>query len=332
MGVHSHSSCTDPSPSLRDERIYCQRALLPLRHLPRLGHSSSNMPRRLGSTVPATVSRLLQGGLISNPPAWFEAVGTVAPLRPSLTRKMPAHTTEGPTPSSSSSASKYEWKGSRKLNSNSSKNLRYRPPKPRPLPGFELHDKVRRTFFQDHPFEAFKGTSLVEFDGVAEESSKPGPRGLAWTELHQRSRNPSPDDAVDFVVNLHQAHELPLSLAYSSGVSQFRSLRASHEVALQAAQTEMQAYGHEWASEFSAIDRLARAEDRNLLEVLKDSRSGGSATVTVMEGTAGQSAAPTAAKGGSLLHPPQPSEQGWTKGVAYLHAGDKKGAGRTRKD
>jgi len=141
-----------------------------------------------------------------------------------------------------------------------------------------------------------------------------------------------PTSAVDFVVNLHQAHELPLSLAYSSGVSQFRSLRASHEVALQAAQTEMQAYGHEWASEFSAIDRLARAEDRNLLEVLKDSRSGGSATVTVMEGTAGQSAAPTAAKGGSLLHPPQPSEQGWTKGVAYLHAGDKKGAGRTRKD
>lgn len=150
------------------------------------------MPRRLGATVPATVSRLIQGGLIKSPPAWFEAVGTVAPLRPSLTRRMPSQRPSS-EPSTSSSSSQYAWQGSTKVKG-ATKAVRYRPPKPEPLPGFELHDRVRRMFFKDHPFEAFRGTNLVESDLLVEDDAKPGPKGSAWTELNQRSRNPSPDE------------------------------------------------------------------------------------------------------------------------------------------
>lgn len=133
-----------------------------------------------------------------------------------------------------------------------------------------------------------------------------------------------PHSVVDFVINLHQIHQIPLSLAYSSGVSQFRSLRASHEVALQAAQTEMQAHGHEWPTEFSAIDRLSRAEDRNLLEVLKNSESGTSDNAAALSGQASSSATTATAtsgpiaKGGSLLAPTPARQREWTQGTAYL--------------
>jgi small subunit ribosomal protein S23 len=158
------------------------------------------MPRRLGATVPQTVSRLLQGGLLPRPPAWFTAVASVAPLRPSLTKRVPRQEPEPSTSSSSSSSSshselEYAWKGSRKLKSaNAKRQLKYRPAKPAPIKGLELQDKIRKTFYEDHPFEAFRGISLVEQDSILGEASKPGPTGKNWTELRQRSSNPSPEE------------------------------------------------------------------------------------------------------------------------------------------
>ena len=57
-----------------------------------------------------------------------------------------------------------------------------------------MHDKVRKMFYKDHPFEASRGTSLVEMEDVVTENLKPGPKGIDWTELRQRSRNPSPEE------------------------------------------------------------------------------------------------------------------------------------------
>lgn len=156
------------------------------------------MPRRLGSSIPATVSRLLQAGYIQQPPAWFDAVGSVAPLRPSLTRKIPKQSKEEGSSRASTSKQKqddaqYAWQGPRRLSSvKAKKSMKYSPPKPAPIQGLELHDKVRRMFFADHPFEAFRGLSLVE-QGTVRESAI-GPKGQQWTELRQRSINPSPDE------------------------------------------------------------------------------------------------------------------------------------------
>lgn len=57
-----------------------------------------------------------------------------------------------------------------------------------------MQDKIRKTFYKDHPFEAFRGISLVEQDKVLGENAKPGPVGKKWTELRQRSSNPSPEE------------------------------------------------------------------------------------------------------------------------------------------
>jgi small subunit ribosomal protein S23 len=74
------------------------------------------------------------------------------------------------------------------------KSLRPKAPKPAPLPGFELYDKIRRQFYEDHKFEAFRGINLVEADGVVQDGSKPGPKGKEWSELRQRSINPSSEE------------------------------------------------------------------------------------------------------------------------------------------
>lgn len=72
--------------------------------------------------------------------------------------------------------------------------LKYRPAKPAEIKGLELQDQLRQTFYKDHPFEAFTGINLVEQDKVLTESAKPGPAGVEWTELRQRSSNPSPEE------------------------------------------------------------------------------------------------------------------------------------------
>jgi len=56
-------------------------------------------------------------------------------------------------------------------------------------------------------------------------------RGEVWTRLRQRGRNPSPEDAIQFAVNLYQYHSHPLTEAYSKAVAQFRALRSEHHIA-----------------------------------------------------------------------------------------------------
>jgi len=80
----------------------------------------------------------------------------------------------------------------------------------------------------------------VESGGVADEHPI---IGREWTRLRQRGRNPSPEDAVKFAVNLHKYHEIPLNKAYAQAVGQFRSLRAEHHVATVTAAMEAEAYG-----------------------------------------------------------------------------------------
>lgn len=55
-----------------------------------------------------------------------------------------------------------------------------------------LEDRVRRQFFKDHPFEAFRARSLVEND--LEISPEHEVQGKQWTRLAQRGRNPTPEE------------------------------------------------------------------------------------------------------------------------------------------
>ncbi|KAG2350143.1 hypothetical protein BDR05DRAFT_954237 [Suillus weaverae] len=189
------------------------------------------MVRRIASQVHKQAARLMRANYIKNEPVWFQAVLEHPPLP--LPPRAPPVREDCRLPSS------------RKM----------RKPKTEPLPIFYLEDKVRRQFFRDHPFEAFRPVSIVEGREVEDEHPV---RGTDWTRLAQRGLNPSPEDAVHFAVNLHNHHKMALSIAYTRAVAEFRSLRAGHDFANTFARMEAEAYGVVFPSE---IDRTFEKED-----------------------------------------------------------------------
>ncbi|KAG1757782.1 mitochondrial ribosomal protein S25-domain-containing protein [Suillus lakei] len=182
------------------------------------------MVRRIASQVHKQAARLMRANYIKNEPVWFQAVLEHPPL-PLPPRAPPV---------------REDLSG-------------YHPTEP--LPIFYLEDKVRRQFFRDHPFEAFRPVSIVEGREVEDEHPI---RGTDWTRLAQRGLNPSPEDAVHFAVNLHNHHKMALSIAYTRAVAEFRSLRAGHDFANTFARMEAEAYGTVFPSE---IDRTFEKED-----------------------------------------------------------------------
>ncbi|KAF5384843.1 hypothetical protein D9615_001356 [Tricholomella constricta] len=178
------------------------------------------MVRRIASQVHQQVSRLMRGDYIKRQPAWFQAVLDYPPLP--LPPKAPPARTAYDQPSKSP------------------KTSRPRAYDPKPLPIAYLEDKIRRQFFRDHPFEAFRPATLVEGAGVEDAHSI---YGKAWTRLRQRGRNPTPEDAIRFTLNLHEHHDKPLAEAYTTAVAQFRALRSEHHIATKIAVMEAEYLG-----------------------------------------------------------------------------------------
>lgn len=129
--------------------------------------------KRIASQVHKQASRLLREGYIQREPAWYRAVLDNPPLP--LPPREPPSRTHFDTPE----------------NVALTRSSRATPI--RPLPVQYVEDEIRKQFFRDHPFEAFRETSLVE--GAAIESEHPI-RGAEWKRLRQRGRNPSPDECV----------------------------------------------------------------------------------------------------------------------------------------
>lgn len=130
------------------------------------------MVRRVAAQVSQQVARLLRGNYIRKAPAWYNAVLDHPPL-PLPPKAPPARTEYDEKPSTSSAPHKM------------------RPKAPRPLPIYYLEDDVRRQFFRDHPFEAFRPVTLTE--NAAIEHAHPI-NGLDWKRLRQRGRNPTPEE------------------------------------------------------------------------------------------------------------------------------------------
>ncbi|TFY72430.1 hypothetical protein EVG20_g587 [Dentipellis fragilis] len=178
------------------------------------------MGRRIASQVHKQASRLMRANYIKERPAWYQAVLEHPPLP--LPPRAPPPRTSYDTPVKKSAFA-----------------LR-RTPGPRPAPVSYVEDDIRRQFFRDHPFEAFRPISLMEGGDVEGEHPI---RGKEWTRLKQRGRSPSPEDAVRFAVNLHEYHDVPLTEAYKSAVAQFRALRSEHHIATVFAAQEAESYG-----------------------------------------------------------------------------------------
>ncbi|KAI0756764.1 mitochondrial ribosomal protein S25-domain-containing protein [Daedaleopsis nitida] len=208
--------------------------------------------KRIANQVHKQASRLLREGYLRREPAWFQAVLENPPLP--LPAREPPSRTEFDAPL---------------------KAPLTRPASSKKIEPLEVHyveDEVRRQFFRDHPFEAFRQTTLVE--GATVESEHPI-KGKNWTRLRQRGRNPSAEDAIRYAVNLYEHLDMDLSSAYASAVAQFRSLRSEIQIARTIALTEAEHNGMEFGpsqaeitftKEEKAYDTFRRADAQSLSE------------------------------------------------------------------
>lgn len=169
--------------------------------------------RKAAKTIPSTVSRLLKSRafLKQPPPSFYPLLSHPPP--PSLVRFLPQRPVSDLPPSVLKPTSPYRAaklkaeRGSSDLSSEEALLLRNgpqrsswtrrKPPRQsntnngRPLEIVYAEDEIRRQFFRDHPFEAYRPQSLAEGETVQDE---PEPRGKAWTELRQRSIVPTSEE------------------------------------------------------------------------------------------------------------------------------------------
>ncbi|GJJ12483.1 hypothetical protein Clacol_006725 [Clathrus columnatus] len=205
--------------------------------------------RRIASKVHQQAARLINAGLIKTPP-WYKAVLDHPPL------PLPPRTTFQRTsfdlPKPVKRIETFYLEDSTSARRSKNKNTKHlRPPKALPKPIEYLEDRVRRQFFKDRPFEAFRARTLVEDGAIEEEHTI---RGTEWTRLRQIGRNPLPEDAVRFAVHLHTVHQTPLTLAYSQSVRQYDALRSEQHIMTRFALLEARAHGAEFRVGAHRID------------------------------------------------------------------------------
>jgi len=119
----------------------------------------------------------MRADYIKQQPAWYQAVLDYPPL-PLPPKAPPSRTAYDQQPSRRSPSAKLQ------------------PRDPRPLPIYYIEDEIRRQFFRDHPFEAFRPTTLVEGGGIGGQHPV---QGATWTRLRQRGRNPSSEEYSQFL-------------------------------------------------------------------------------------------------------------------------------------
>ena len=134
------------------------------------------MVRRIASQVHKQYARLAQSKYFQNArePAWYQAVLEHPPIP--LPPRQPAIRSTYDLPSQADRFQRLS-----------------KPLKAKTQPIVYPEDEIRRQFFRDHPFEAFREKTLVESGTIEDEHPV---RGLAWTRLSQRGRNPSPEEYV----------------------------------------------------------------------------------------------------------------------------------------
>lgn len=224
---------------------------LPPSHPPlRPSHTGFKMVRKIPTQVPQQMSRMLESRLVKQPPTWWGAVlanpPPVLPPRQVTPRNRPdAMLKQFPDLEESHFAQHHS-----RPKSKNHKQKHLKEIKPKPVEISYPIDKIRRQFFADFPFEALRPTSITEGIDIAAENPI---QGKNWTKLVLRGRYPTVEDTIQFAHKLHTEDGMALQLAYDEAVSQFCQLRAHHEMASQAAETEARHYGakfkrDEWVS------------------------------------------------------------------------------------
>jgi small subunit ribosomal protein S23 len=134
------------------------------------------MVRRIANQVHKQTARLLESKYIQSEPAWYQAVLDHPPLP--LPPRAPPARLHNDLP---------------KKGALGAQPKHMRPRSPNPLPIYYIEDDVRRQFFRDHPFEAYRARSLVE---GAELEGGNAVRDKEWIRLRQRGSTPCTETYV----------------------------------------------------------------------------------------------------------------------------------------
>lgn len=213
------------------------------------------MPRRIPNQVTQTVGRLLQGGYMKAPPAWYEATLRHPPLVPP-----PHHTRQRPDEDLPRSLQGSTLRqpheraaaigGRSKLNSR--KKIRSQMPPLRPQPIVYEADRIRRQFFRDHPWEATRPQTLVEMDYTLENSPVPEIPAGTWPELSAWSRmNPTVEEyvchanssVIQCTLKTREVGGVSLSDAYRRTIASYHAIQAERELRMRYANLEARSLG-----------------------------------------------------------------------------------------
>lgn len=205
------------------------------------------MPRKIATQVVQTVSRQLEAGLIKQPPVWYEAVINHPPMTVPPRQLVARPDADLPRSLKSGGKQVSSWLGDRPSTlarnrdpMNSKKKAKSLAPDLRPKPIVYDQDKIRQQFFRDHPWEAYRPTTLVEMGAELPTESRihGDPK-----RLRSYGRNPSVEDFVACTMAAHKTGALSLSQAYHNTLSAYHGLKAEHEHASRYAVLEATYYG-----------------------------------------------------------------------------------------
>ncbi|WFD02504.1 mitochondrial ribosomal small subunit component [Malassezia obtusa] len=200
------------------------------------------MPRRIPIQVTQTVSRLLEGGYMKNPPAWYEPTLRHPPalVPPRQSRERP----DSDLPRSLQSEARHAMLHQDRPHMNSRKKLRSQLPPLRPQPIVYDADRIRRQFFRDHPWEAKRVSTLVEMDYVLEANPEPQiPKGEVPDLTHWSRLNPSVEDVIQCTLRTSQETNLSLSQAYRRTLATYHAIQAEREHRIRYANYEARSLG-----------------------------------------------------------------------------------------
>ncbi|KAI3627513.1 RSM25 [Malassezia furfur] len=196
------------------------------------------MPRRIPVQVTQTVSRLLEGGYVKKPPAWYEPTLRHPPalVPPRQSRERP----DSDLPRALQREARESLTHRERPHMNSRKKLRSQMPPLRPQPIVYDADRIRRQFFRDHPWEAKRATTLVEMDYELEANPEPQiPKGEMPELMHWSRLNP----VIQCTLRTCQDSDLSLSQAYRRTIAAYHATQAEREHRIRYANYEARSLG-----------------------------------------------------------------------------------------
>ncbi|CEH14693.1 Mitochondrial ribosomal protein S25 [Ceraceosorus bombacis] len=276
------------------------------------------MPRRLATALPSTLARLQQGNMLKSVPRILPVLAEIPPLL--LGPRAPsARPTDELSPEQRADTSATTQSQSRALSKSKKKYPSLSPQKI-----VYLGDKVRRTFFKDHPWELKHPRMLVEGreSRAARDPTVPGQP----VDLSLWGNYPTAEDVISCVLLQHKREGISLSAAYHHTLSSFYSLRARAEHSRRSAVAEALAYGATFPIKYGKSEYQAGGAREILRFTLREGREikSGAAflnpdIIPAAPGTT--TGAGASATGGQTTERRANARlDSWTGGTAYLQA------------